>query len=172
MPPTTSEFAVQVPASQPHVARHPIGLRLIALFKLFGGALLASVGLAAVRLLDPELGARFMEWVRGIALDTDRRVVQHAAEALLGLSARKLGGIAVAAFAYSGLLLTEGVGLWYAQRWAEWLTVAVTASLLPFEGWALTHRVTLVRVVALVVNVAIVVYLVRELRRRPVHEAR
>lgn len=169
---TTSEFAVPAPVAEAHRASRPFGLRLIALFKLLGGALLASVGLAALRLLDPELGARFTDWVRGIALDTDRRVIQHAAEAVLGLSTRRLGGIAVAAFSYSGLLLTEGVGLWYAQRWAEWLTVAVTASLLPFEGWALTHRVTLVRVVALVVNVAIVVYLVRELKRRPVREAR
>lgn len=167
---TSSEFAVvPVPAAGVRGAPRPVGLRLIALFKLFGGALLASVGLAALRLLDPELGARFTDWVRGIALDTDRRVVQHAAEAVLGLSARRLGGIALAAFSYSGLLLTEGVGLWYAQRWAEWLTVAVTASLLPFEGWVLMHGVTAVRVVALVVNVAIVVYLVRELRRRTTH---
>ena len=142
------------------------GLRVIAVLKLSSGIVLGGVGLGAFRLLDPMIAAQFNEWLRSLALVADTRVVQHALAVLTGLDAHDFRSIALAASAYSALLLTEGVGLWLERRWAEHLTVAVTASLLPFEAYALSQRVTAVRVVTLVVNVVIVGYLVRELRAR------
>src|SRR5262249_23481163 len=58
------------------------------------------------------------------------------------------------------LELVEGIGLWHERRWAEYLTVIATAGLLPFEILELTHRVTVIRIGALVVNLLIVVWLV------------
>jgi uncharacterized membrane protein (DUF2068 family) len=60
---------------------------------------------------------------------------------------------------YATLEIVEGVGLWQRRRWAEYLTVLATSVGIPFEIYEILHRVTLVRVGALVVNVAIVVYL-------------
>lgn len=134
--------------------------------KLLSGLVLAGVGLGAVRLLDPTLAVEFNGWLRELALAADARVVQHAVAVVTGVDAHGLRNIAVAAFAYAGLLLTEGGGLWLERRWAEYLTVAVTASLLPFEAYALSQRFTIVRVLTLIVNVAIVAYLVGELRSR------
>ncbi len=51
------------------------------------------------------------------------------------------------------------VGLWYGRRWAEYLTFVATTVLLPLEVYELTTRITALKVTALVVNVAIVVYL-------------
>jgi uncharacterized membrane protein (DUF2068 family) len=45
--------------------------------------------------------------------------------------------------------------------WAEWLTVGVTASLIPFEIYELVSHATLGKVLALIANVAIVIYLLR-----------
>ena len=45
------------------------------------------------------------------------------------------------------------------QRWAEYLTLLVTASLLPVEVYELTERVPPFKVIAFVINVAVVVYL-------------
>ena len=151
--------------------RAKLGLRVIAALKLLSGVVLAGVGLGAFRLLDPTLSAQFNEWLHGLALVADTRVVQHALAVLTGLDAHDLRSIALASSAYAALLLTEGVGLWLERRWAEYLTVAVTASLLPFEGYALSQRVTAVRVVTLIVNVLIVAYLVRELRARARRDA-
>jgi uncharacterized membrane protein (DUF2068 family) len=66
---------------------------------------------------------------------------------------------------------------WYALRrghtWGEWLVVIATSSLLPFEVAAVVRHLHVGRVVVLVLNVAIVVYLVRHvLRRRARAEAR
>ncbi len=152
-----------------HAAAHrstTFGLRLIAVMKLLSGLVLAGVALGAFRLLDPALAAQFNDWLRGLALAADARAVQHASAVLTGLDAHDLRNIAFAACAYATLLLVEGVGLWLERSWAEYLTVAVTASLLPFEGYALANRVTALRIVTLVVNVAIVAYLVGELRTR------
>ena len=58
------------------------------------------------------------------------------------------------------MFLVEGVGLWRGKRWAEYLTLLVTASLLPFEILALYHRLTLPRTATLALNLLVIGYLV------------
>ncbi|HEX4539963.1 MAG TPA: DUF2127 domain-containing protein [Acidimicrobiales bacterium] len=60
---------------------------------------------------------------------------------------------------YAVLEAVEMVGLWYGRRWAEYLTFVATTVLLPLEVYELTTRITALKVIALVVNLAIVVYL-------------
>jgi uncharacterized membrane protein (DUF2068 family) len=60
---------------------------------------------------------------------------------------------------YAVLEAVEMVGLWYARRWAEYLTFVATTVLLPLEVYELTTRVTALKVIALLANAAIVVYL-------------
>lgn len=62
--------------------------------------------------------------------------------------------------AYAVLEGAEAVGLWMSKRWAEYLTAIATAGFLPFEIRELIDRITAVRVGALVVNLAILAYLV------------
>ena len=45
------------------------------------------------------------------------------------------------------------------KRWAEYLTFVATTALLPLEIWELTRRISPFKIVALVVNLAIVIYL-------------
>lgn len=59
---------------------------------------------------------------------------------------------------------TEAVGLWLGKRWAEYLTVIATAGFLPLEIHELTKRVTFLRLLALAVNVALLVWLIRNKR--------
>jgi uncharacterized membrane protein (DUF2068 family) len=61
--------------------------------------------------------------------------------------------------AYAVLEGVEAVGLWQGRRWAEYLTFVATTVLLVPEVWELTHRVTVFKITALVVNIAVVVYL-------------
>ena len=68
-------------------------------------------------------------------------------------------------FFYSALLLTEGTGLLLGKVWAEYFTIFVTSSFIPLEVYELARRVTFPKVSLLLVNVAIVVYLVFELRQ-------
>jgi uncharacterized membrane protein (DUF2068 family) len=67
-----------------------------------------------------------------------------------------LGGVLLAYAAVEGV---EAAGLWYQQRWAEYLTFLVTTSLLPFEVYEISSRASALKVLAFVVNVAVVIYL-------------
>ena len=69
----------------------------------------------------------------------------------------KLVGLAVAA--YAAIEGAEAIGLWFQKRWAEYLTFIATTLLLPLEIYELAHGASPFKVVALVVNLAIVIYL-------------
>jgi uncharacterized membrane protein (DUF2068 family) len=60
---------------------------------------------------------------------------------------------------YAAVEGLEAWGLWYQKRWAEYLTFLVTASLLPLEIYELAHRLTFFKLVAFLINVAVVAYL-------------
>jgi uncharacterized membrane protein (DUF2068 family) len=80
-------------------------------------------------------------------------------EEALGLSATALAWIAVAVFAYSALQAAEAIGLWTVKRWGEYLAVVATSVFLPLEIHELLNRVTVLRLLAFLVNVAAVVWL-------------
>jgi uncharacterized membrane protein (DUF2068 family) len=67
--------------------------------------------------------------------------------------------LAIGAIAYALLEGTEGVGLAMRRRWAEYLTVFATGFLIPYEAYEVVHRITLFKVGALLLNVAVVGYL-------------
>ena len=154
--------AVAAPASE----QRDRVLRLIALFKFCKAVLLVVVGLGALRLLDPGVAARAQRWVAALASSNDRSAVQHVIASLAGLSPRRLEAVGVGAFLYAVLFTIEGVGLWRSKRWAEYLTVIATLSLVPLEVFELTRAVTPPRLAALVVNLAVVAYLLGRIRRR------
>jgi uncharacterized membrane protein (DUF2068 family) len=58
----------------------------------------------------------------------------------------------------------RGTGLWLLKRWAEWFTIVITASLVPLEVWAIHHHPTTVKVVVLIINIAVVGYLLYRIR--------
>jgi uncharacterized membrane protein (DUF2068 family) len=129
--------------------------------------LLIAVGLGALQLLDPDITARAQRWTSAIATSWDRRFVQHLLAHAVGLSPGRLEVLALGAFLYAALFATEGVGLWLGLRWAEYLTAVATASFVPIELFEVLQRFTLLRVGALVLNVAAAAYLVYRLRRAP-----
>jgi uncharacterized membrane protein (DUF2068 family) len=67
--------------------------------------------------------------------------------------------LAIGAILYALLEGTEGVGLAMRRRWAEYLTVIATGILIPYEAYEVIHNVTLFKVGALLLNLAVVGYL-------------
>ena len=85
--------------------------------------------------------------------------LRHRIDELFSLRTSRLHLFAAIALLYALIEGIEAVGLWYAKRWAEYLTFIVTASLLPLEVYEISHHVTPFKVVALLVNLAVVGYL-------------
>jgi len=143
----------------------PAALWLIGAFKLAKGLILVVVGLGALHLVHRDLSETAVAITRRFHLNPANRYLDLALSRFLSLDARQLRQISAGTFCYAALLLTEGMGLLLRRRWAEYFTVIVTGSFIPLELYELTRRISMTRVIALAVNVAIVWYLVAVLRR-------
>lgn len=140
-------------------------LRMIAVFKLFKGVVLFAVGMGAAKLLHKDLAFEVERWADIFRVDPNSHYFRRLLEKFLTLDDRKLRELSVGTFFYSALLLTEGTGLLLRKRWAEYFTIIVTSSFLPLEVYELTKRISAPRIIVLLLNAAIVVYLVVEVRR-------
>jgi uncharacterized membrane protein (DUF2068 family) len=141
------------------------GLWLIAAFKLVKGLGLLILGIGALKLLHKDVAAEVERWINLLRFDPHNHHIEKLLAKLGMIDERRLEELSVGTFFYAGLFLTEGIGLALRKRWAEYLTIVSTASLLPLEIYEITKRVTTGRIVLLLINIAVVVYLVIEVRR-------
>ena len=61
--------------------------------------------------------------------------------------------------------MVESLGLIFERSWAALLTIIATGSLIPVEGYEVVRKFHWIKVLVLLVNVGVVVYLIWELRR-------
>ena len=71
----------------------------------------------------------------------------------------RLKQISAAIFGVATLNLIEGTGLVLEQAWAEFVTLILTASFLPWEFFEVLRRATWIRAGLLAINLAVVIYL-------------
>ena len=141
-------------------------LLAIAIFKLFKGVLLLLVGIGALRLLHRDVGEVVAHWVDVLRVDPDNRLIHRLLSRALTISPKQLKEASAGTFIYAGLLLTEGTGLWLQKRWAEYFTILTTAGLIPLEVYEIHRHLTGTKIVVLLINVAIVIYLITRVRRK------
>jgi uncharacterized membrane protein (DUF2068 family) len=145
---------------------HSRGLLVIAAFKMLKGLGLLAVGFGELHFLHRDLAAEIAKWVDLLRIDPHSHYLLWVLKKLANLDEKKLRELSVGTFFYSALFLCEGIGLALRKRWAEYLTIISTASLIPLEIFELYKGPSAAKVVLLFVNLAVVVYLVRELRGR------
>ena len=143
------------------------GLRVIAAFKLLKAIALIAVGVGALRLLHKDLAAIAEHWINVFQADPHNHFIDLLLAKLSNVDDRRLKELSIGTFLYAGIFLVEGVGLALQKRWAEYFTIITTSSLLPIEIYELVRRVSIGRVFALGINLAVVAYLIFELRRFP-----
>jgi len=83
-------------------------------------------------------------------------LIQHS----FNLDSRTLTYLAIGLAAYALIELVESAGLWLGRRWGEYFAMVATSIFLPYEIYDLTVKITWLRIVALVVNLLLVIYLV------------
>src|SRR5436190_10487426 len=156
-------------ADDPHRSR--LVLRLIALERAVRGLLLLVAGVYLLLHLNSDFGRLAERVIRSIELDPKRPLLHRIVAYLHHLHASQLRIAATFALGYGLLELVEGTGLWLDQLWAEYLTVIATSLLIPFELYELVSPPSVWKAGGVLVNVLIVLYLARGLRRRLVAEA-
>ena len=155
-----------VPAKAPAKETAATGILLIGIFKLVKGLLLVAVGIGALKLLHKDIAEVVDHWVTVLRVDPDNDFIHRILVKVLAVTPKQLEELSIGTFFYASLLLTEGVGLLMRQHWAEYFTVITTAVFIPLELYELAKHFTLMKVVVLAINVAIVWYLVNRVRGR------
>jgi uncharacterized membrane protein (DUF2068 family) len=145
-------------------------LRLIALFKLLEGTLILCMAVGVLKLLHHDVAAVATRWITAIRIDPHNEYV-HSLLAKLGvIDDHRLKEISAGSFVYAALRYTEGVGLFLRKHWAEYFTAIATGLLIPLEIHELYVHPTFPHAALLVINIAVVGYLVAMLRRNKPHQ--
>ena len=147
--------------------RDKIVLRLIAVDRAFHLVVLG--GLGALVLVFAADRRTLRHTFYKVLADLQGGVVSGQAHSSHGLlheldnafttSSSHLHLLGATLLAYGAVEGVEAVGLWYQRRWAEYLTFLVTTSLLPLEIYEIATRTTALKILAFIINVAVVIYL-------------
>ena len=168
-PSAATRSAVDPAGPDPQHGRRPgggtLGFRLIGAMKIGSALLLALAGFGIFRMINRDLGEVVEHYVKRLHLDPDNRLVHEFMARVAGLTHARLKLIGAGTFFYAILHLVEGTGLILVKRWAEYLTIIATGSLLPLEIYELAHKFTALRVAVFVINLGVLVYVVMKIRQ-------
>jgi uncharacterized membrane protein (DUF2068 family) len=155
-----------VPAKKRSHSRGDGALLVIAIFKFVKGALLLALAFGALALLHKNVASEVEYWLDQLRIDPDNQFIGGLLSKLQLVHSKELKELSALGGAYAGLFLTEGTGLLFRRRWAEWLTIVATSSLMPIEVYELVGKFTAVRLFALLINAAVVLYLIYLVRQK------
>jgi uncharacterized membrane protein (DUF2068 family) len=147
--------------------RDKIVLRLIAIDRAFHFVVLGAIAVAVFlfaanqhalrgrvyRVLTDLQGALW-----GPESDPHHGLI-HELRHLFSIQTGTLTKIGLVVAAYAVLEGVEAFGLWWQKRWAEYLTFIATAAFLPLEVYELTHKLSPLKLITFILNVAVDVYL-------------
>ena len=139
-------------------------LRLIAAERLLRGVALVAIGLVLITHAHTDWTRTIQDVARSAGFDPSGNGIQKLIAKVRAISPNRYVVFGAVAIAYGILEGVEGYGLWRRRRWAEYLTVFATGLLFIPEIYELTKHATLLKVGALIVNAAIVAYLIWRLR--------
>jgi uncharacterized membrane protein (DUF2068 family) len=147
--------------------RHGGGaLLVIALFKFVKGAVLLALAFGALSFLHKDVAAHVEHWLDQLRIDADNQFIGALLSKLQLVHTKELKELSVLGAGYAALFLTEGTGLLFRKHWAEWLTIVATSSLMPIEVYELVKEFTAVRLLALLINAVVVLYLIYLVRQK------
>ena len=154
-----------------------LAIRLITIERFLKAAILAVGGIVLLVMSSRSDLPRLAQQIQNqLNLSSGRGWWRHVVQSILDrfgkLSNLQVDAIAIGAMLYGCLEAFEGIGLLLRRRWAEYLVLVATIAFLPLEIGELTHKPTVFKGAALLVNLLIVGYLVWRKRlflERPGH---
>ena len=138
---------------------------LIAAFKLLKGVFLLAIAFGARHMLSQDLSGDAEHVLDLLRIDPHNHYIHLLLEKIAKIDAHKLRQLRAGTFFYATLFLIEGTGLALRQRWAEYVTIVSTSSLIPIEIYELLKAYSPAKIAFLFINIIVVIYLIFELRR-------
>lgn len=143
-----------------HRSPPPLGIFLIAVFKIIKGVLFIAFAVVSLKLIDKDIGDVFLFWISKLHIDSEGRFIQNVLTHLSLIDNKMLLEISLATFGFALLLLVEGGGLFLEKLWAEYIVIIETGFFIPFEIYEITRHMTWTKIILFLVNTAVVLYLI------------
>jgi uncharacterized membrane protein (DUF2068 family) len=140
---------------------HNRWLRLIAFYKFLHVLFFFAIGIGAQRLLHKDIADQIELLARHLRFNPESHLISFILDKAALLNDPMLRRIGFFAFAYACITLAEGIGLYLEKTWGEILTLAITASFLPWEIFIILHRLTWIRASLFVINALVFFYLLQ-----------
>ncbi len=140
---------------------HDRFLLLIAVYKLLHALLFFAIGIGIHRLLHKDIADQIETVAHHLRFNPESRLVVFILDKASLLNGPTLGRLSLVAYGYATVTLAEGIGLYFEKAWGEFLTLAITASFLPWEIFEIIRRLTWVRAGLLTINILVFLYLLR-----------
>jgi uncharacterized membrane protein (DUF2068 family) len=141
-------------------------LVLIGFFKILKGIFFVMIGVGVLRLVHRDLADILFRVALSLRIDPESHLVNLILERAQDLTPHRLRWIGTAVFLDAGLDFIEGTGLVLRKTWAEYFTLILTASFLPWELFEIVRHVTVVKVCLTILNILVVLYLAYVLKQR------
>ena len=149
-----------------HFEPRDSGLFLIGLFKLSKAIFFLGVSLGALHFVHHDLSGTVDRTMRQLHFDPEGHLVDLITDRVAQVTHHKLRLISMGTSLYAALCTTEAYGLLTKKVWAEFVTLWLSVSFLPWEAFELVRHPSLWHVTILVVNLIVVAYLLWMLRRK------
>jgi len=140
------------------------GFKVIGTLKLISGAFSLAAGIGILHFIDQGREQGLQRFVTHLGLDPQNHIIHTVISWLTGIDRVHLRAIEAGTFFYAFLHAIEGIGLILEHDWAGYLVIVATSSLIPFELYEISRKPSLPRSALLVLNLAIVCYLIATLR--------
>jgi uncharacterized membrane protein (DUF2068 family) len=154
--------------SQPEARpkRHNRWLILIAVFKITQALLFIALGVGVLRLLHKDVGDMVTQFVEHLRFNPESHFVNFILVKASIVDDKMLRRISWLVFGYAAVGLVEGTGLYLEKTWAEYFTIIITASFLPWEIFEIIRKITWIRAGLLTVNFLVFFYLLNIIMQR------
>jgi uncharacterized membrane protein (DUF2068 family) len=136
-------------------------LLLIAIYKFLHALFFFAIGIGAHHMLHKNIADQVDIFARHLRFNPESRLIIFILRKASLINGRVLQRISLVAYCYATLTLIEGIGLYLEKAWGEFLTLAITASFLPWEILEIFRRLTWIRVGLLTINILVFAYLLR-----------
>jgi uncharacterized membrane protein (DUF2068 family) len=137
----------------------------IAAERGFRTIVLLTVGVVLVTHPHANWATEIADFAQRLGLNPKGNWIHRLIEKVSKISSNQDVVFGIVALGYGVLEGAEAYGLWMRRRWGEWLTVLATSLLFIPEIWELSKSASPLKVGALLVNIAVVAYLIRRLLR-------
>jgi len=140
-------------------------LKVVAIFEACKGLLVLFAGVALFSLLHQNIQVVAEQLVGHLHLNPAKHIPRIFIEAAGSLNDGRMFLFALFALLYSSMRFVEAYGLWFARRWAEWFALVSGSIYLPIELYELTKGVSWLKIIFVLINLLIVLYMAMMLKR-------